>query len=137
MMEAVPPHRRADAVLAFLDGTSDENGAAAALSQALMYVGARARHRCFTSLSTTPEFTAAERFRLGGLLHTNVPGTVHSGCQTELTWAGVDERVSNVETAAAEQEAAQIGLVGTAGGLEHSSAHHPHPHLNPISIVCL
>jgi hypothetical protein len=66
LMRAIPKHRRSDALLALLDGTSAEDELGAALAAGLSYVSADARSRCFTRLAQ--ELLLHERNRLAGVL---------------------------------------------------------------------
>ena len=104
MMGCVPSHRRADAVIALLDGTSGEDEAGAALATGLMHAGPRGRNRCFTRLSQQEGLlSSTERARLAGILSYNDPSTRNGGCQTDLSWADVDETFKSALDAAIEK----------------------------------
>lgn len=108
LMRTVPPFRRADALLALLEGTSVDDEIGGALAGALMHVGRSARRRAFQSLAQHAELYSDERRWLAGVLASHNPGMRESAAQTDLSWAAADERMADAQFAAAAEEAAHV-----------------------------
>ena len=108
LMDAVPSHRRADALLALLDGTSIDDEVGLALAAGLMHVGPKGRKRAFKVMAQHPDMGLEERSSLSGILDNNKPFTRQDGVQTDLSWAEADGRMEGALLAAEEEEAAQV-----------------------------
>ena len=108
LMGTVPTHRRADALNAFLDGTSREDELGSALAAGLIHVGPKARRRTFKVLSQS-DLDIEERGKLAAILSLQRPGFDSSSCQTDLTFAEADGRLKASLIARDQTESARIG----------------------------